>query len=103
MTILFHHLPVHSPIPLFDPLGLPHIPAIDFILEVEFARMLAEIRIDVAKLVCGLEVHAALLLLLLLPLVQLHLGHHVAVLGQYLAQGVIIVKVVIVFRADKTR
>jgi hypothetical protein len=65
--------------------------------------MLAEIRIDVAKLVCGLEVHAALLLLLLLPLVQLHLGHHVAVLGQYLAQDVIIVKVVIVFRADKTR
>lgn len=94
--IILHHLTVHRPIPLFDSLGLPHIPAIYVaILEVEFARVFAEVRIVIAQQVCGFEIYPALLSLLLLPLMQLHLGHQLTVLRQNVAQGVVIVKGVI--------
>jgi hypothetical protein len=97
MIILLHHLAIHSPIPLFNPLGLPQIAAIDIrILEVEFAGMFAEIRKVVAEQVCSLEVHAALLPLLLFPLMQLHLEHHVVVLSQHVAQRVLIIELLIV-------
>jgi hypothetical protein len=96
MIILLHQA-IHSPIPLFNPLGFPQIAAIDVcILEVKFAGMFAEIRKVVAEQVCSLEVHAALLSLLLFPLMQLHLEYHVVVLSQHVAQRVLIIELLIV-------